>query len=342
MGLESPQPPQPDPITRLYTNWSVAYYAPRLLYTAIELRIPEILSRKSLDASQLAEATRTKPRLLAKVCNGLCALGVLQRSPNLRYSVTIIGMQLLTGVTNGPAHWITLHGGVFQDSWSGLLKSLKSGSIPFEEVHGKSYYDFIENNPAETATLVKSMRATSEALASKLAAAGGFERVQTLADIGGNQGDVLAHILNAHPKLRGILCDQPGIVTGATDVVAKAGLSDRVQIVAGDILLPMPFQADACLVSRVLYNWPDAEAVTILKNTAACLPVGGRVLVVDSVMPSNPSVSDAFQDLFLAVNFGAEARPRDSFEAMFTAAGLSLRRCERLDDFFSLLEAEKN
>ena len=88
-------------------------------------------------------------------------------------------------------------------------------------------------------------------------------------------------------------------------------------------------------------NWQDADAIRILMQCAGCLTPGGRVLVVDSVMPPSPSSADMIQDLFLAVNFGAEARAQARFEFMLGQAGLKPIRCERLDDFYSLLEGER-
>ena len=44
----------------------------------------------------------------------------------------------------------------------------------------------------------------------------------TLADIGGGQGELLARILAAYPALRGILFDQPDVVRSAGALLGEA------------------------------------------------------------------------------------------------------------------------
>jgi hypothetical protein len=97
-------------------------------------------------------------------------------------------------------------------------------------------------------------------------------------DLGGADGAVLAAILPAHPHMRGVLFDLPHGVTDAPKALADRGIGDRVDCVAGDFFASVPTGGDAYLLSLVLHDWPDPQALRILRNIAAAGGSGARLL----------------------------------------------------------------
>ena len=49
--------------------------------------------------------------------------------------------------------------------------------------------------------------------------------------------------------------------------------------------------ADAYILSRVLFNWDDDDAVAILRNCRQAMAPGGRVLVMEPVIPPGNEAS---------------------------------------------------
>jgi hypothetical protein len=72
-----------------------------------------------------------------------------------------------------------------------------------------------------------------------------FGRFKTLADVGGGNGALLAAVLAAHPNLRGVLFDQPHVVSGAHAVLDSAGVAERCQVIGGSVSSPFPMAATA-------------------------------------------------------------------------------------------------
>jgi O-methyltransferase domain len=79
-------------------------------------------------------------------------------------------------------------------------------------------------------------------------------RFRLVADIGGGQGSTLAAILAAHPPVHGILLDLPQVVADAP-ALDEAQVTDRCQVIGGEMLASVPAGADAYLIKRVLMDW---------------------------------------------------------------------------------------
>uniref|UniRef100_A0ACD5V2F4 Uncharacterized protein n=1 Tax=Avena sativa TaxID=4498 RepID=A0ACD5V2F4_AVESA len=61
-------------------------------------------------------------------------------------------------------------------------------------------------------------------------------------------------------------------------------------------ILPM---GDAIILKTVLHLQGDNECIKILKNCHQALPIKGRVIVVEFVLPASPKAIRAAQNLFI-------------------------------------------
>ena len=86
-----------------------------------------------------------------------------------------------------------------------------------------------------------------------------LDGIETIVDVGGADGMVLATILAAHPHLRGVLYDLPHVITSAPQILASRGVGDRADCVGGDFLDSVPPGGDAYLASLVLHDWPTRK-----------------------------------------------------------------------------------
>ena len=80
------------------------------------------------------------------------------------------------------------------------------------------------------------------------------------------------------------------------------------------------------LLSNVLHDWDDAEALSILRTVHDAMGPESRLLVVENVLDA-PGRSVAEQrdvhlvDLHMLVMFGARERTRAEYDALLVAAG---------------------
>ncbi len=91
----------------------------------------------------------------------------------------------------------------------------------------------------------------------------------TVLDIGGSTGSLLTQLLNDNPHLSGILLDLPEIIE---HIDLQSDLKDRISTMKQDFFEPWPsLKADAIFLSRILHDWSNSQALTILHNARSCL-----------------------------------------------------------------------
>lgn len=154
----------------------------------------------------------------------------------------------------------------------------------------------------------------------------GDERV---VDAGGGLGVLAEFILEAHPSVSVTVLERP-------EVVAMAPPSSRARWHAGSLFEPWGLAADAVVLSRVLHDWDDPEALQILQQARATLPRGGRIYVVEMLM-SEDRVDGALCDLHLLMVTGGRERSIEHFERLFAAAGFAIVDARRLPALPSVL-----
>ena len=127
-----------------------------------------------------------------------------------------------------------------------------------------------------------------------------------MVDIGGGHGAVLADVLRACAKTRGVLFDRPEVVAEAAPLLERAGVAARCEIAGGDFFTAVPAGADAYILRLVLHNWSDSQAVHVLRNCRAAIRESGRLLVIERAVAANrhEAISVLHTDLRMLVNQG--------------------------------------
>jgi hypothetical protein len=69
-----------------------------------------------------------------------------------------------------------------------------------------------------------------------------FSGVRTLMDVGGGNGSLLSVILQANPKLKGVLFDQPSVIARASQDrhLKPKGIAERCVLESGDFFEAVP------------------------------------------------------------------------------------------------------
>jgi hypothetical protein len=105
-----------------------------------------------------------------------------------------------------------------------------------------------------------------------------------------------------------------------------------------DFFVGVPGGGDVYVLSRVLHDWKDAEALRILASCRAGMPATARLVVVDAIVPERAVDAPAAvrMDLYMMVLFGGRERTEGELRALVGAAGFRVDRLTRLDPFSGL------
>src|SRR5690606_23268220 len=164
-----------------------------------------------------------------------------------------------------------------RQAWSGLVESVRTGESAFERVFGPAFEHF-RDHPGHGEVLNDAMTSVSTAFVWPAVRDHDFTPYRTVVDVGGGHGAMLAAVLSAHPEGRGVLFDLPHVIEGAGGPLAAAGVADRCELVGGDFFTAVPPGGDAYLLSNIVHDWGDDDAVRILAYCRRAMRDGGRVL----------------------------------------------------------------
>jgi hypothetical protein len=305
-----------------------AFLTVQALYVAAALGIADRLADGPKAVDDLAAATSAHRPALYRLLRMLAGAGVFREEADGQFALTALGGTLRSEGPNSVRDWALYVGAPeMWEVWGGLRASVMTGEPAFVHMHGMPLWEYLASHPEIGTPFDRWMSRQSDQHNAAIVASYDFAPFRAVADIGGGQGSTLAAILRANPSLRGILLDLPRVVARPAPLEA-AGVMDRCAVIGGDMLQGVPGGADAYLVKRVLMDWGDEQAAEIVRNCAGAMRDGGKVLVVEMVLPpgNEPSPSKAFDLLMLLVHPGARIRTEAEFRDLFAAAGLRLTR----------------
>lgn len=97
--------------------------------------------------------------------------------------------------------------------------------------------------------------------------------------------------------------------------------------------------ADGYIMKYIIHDWDDEKSLRILRSCGAAMPPGGRLLVVEHVIPSgNAANFGKLLDINMMVIPGGQERTRSEFRELFARAGLRLQRVHPTACPLSILE----
>jgi SAM-dependent methyltransferase len=212
-------------------------------------------------------------------------------------------------------------GGRMAQAWATLPDYVRTGRPGYESVFGRPFWEDLDAHPGIAASFDALIGPAGHGAPDPdLPLAGGWGPVRTVVDVGGGTGAMLAAILRTRPRVRGTLVDLPRTVARSAELFKAAGVADRVATSGQSFFDPLPAGADLYLLRGVLNDWPDDEAVAILRRCAEAARPGGQVLVVKGVRPDGATPRLAIE-MVLA---GGKSRTVDQVAGLAGRAGLAV------------------
>jgi 16S rRNA G1207 methylase RsmC len=167
-----------------------------------------------------------------------------------------------------------------------------------------------------------------------------FSAFGTVCDVGGGGGYVIAALLRAHPHVTGILFDEPHVVSEARPCLEAAGVAGRCRLVGGSFFEEVPAGADCHILKSIIHDWNDERATAILTNCRRALSDGGKLLLVEYIMPARAREAPgaAAMDVRMLAMTGGRERTEAEFRSLLAAAGFRLTRIVPTRSRFSIIE----
>jgi SAM-dependent methyltransferase len=312
---------------------------------AAKLAIADRLVEGPQTSAALAKATETHAPSLHRLLRTLASAGVFAEDENGRFRLTPIAQLLRTDVPGSVKAFARMINEDYRTrAYAELLDAVKTGEVAFTRAYGMTLFAFLEQHPEHAKTFNEAMTAATGHVALAAIAAYDFSQFRCIVDVGGGSGQLIAAILAAHPRGRGIVFDLATGVEGAPQYLAETGMAERCQVVAGDFFQSVPEGADAYLLKSVIHDWDDEHSVKILANCRRAIPAHGKLLIVEHMMPGSVEASPEhlrtfMLDLNVLVLTSGRERTASEYAHLLATSGFELKRVVPIATTVSIMEA---
>lgn len=320
------------------------FHVSRAVYVAAKLGLADQLRAGTKTCAELAAATDADLASLHRLLRVLASAGVFGLEGD-RVSQTALSATLQSGSPGSLRGWaIDQLGGEHYQAWGELLHSVRTGGVAFEQVFGKNAWAHRAESPQSAREFDEGMASFIDAHNQAVLNAYPFERLKNLYDIAGGDGQFMSAALARCPQLRGLVLEQTQVAARARLRLEQVGLQARCAVVDGNIFEAIPQGGEAYLMSRVIHDWSDAEALQILTICRRAMGPDSVLLLAERVLPEQCDTSPghralAVSDLNMLVMTGGCERTASQYRALLQAAGLTLHAVTATSTALSVIEA---
>jgi len=329
----APAPLQPTTIQKLAT----AVYPSFALLAGMQLDVFTPLKDGPLTATQLADALRVNAEKLSRLLYALVTANFLTVEGD-RFANTPEAQQFL--VKGQPTYLGGRHEN-FSEAWEALLhtaESIRTG-VP------QCKKDFAATLPEDQLHFFRGLHPGTLANGRELAARYDFSLSMTLADIGGGSGGMALALTDAYPHLRATVIDLPTVTPITQRFISEAGATDRVQVVAADVVnTPVPGTYDVAVLRSFLQVLSPQDAAQALQHIGAALHPGGRLYIVGRILDDSrlaPVDTVGFNVVFLNIFDEGRAYTESEHRTWLTALGFAEIERVSLPEGVSIITARK-
>ncbi|MDP8225064.1 MAG: methyltransferase [Candidatus Lernaella stagnicola] len=291
----------------------------RVFLTAMELDLFSALGDEPRTATELAERVGADARAVDRLANVLVVLGLLEKRGDEFANTELAAERLVRGK---PGYIANLaHINDMWKTWSTLTEAVRAGHSVIDRGIGDGWAT--ERRESFIAAMHHRGREQAPVVADLLDLSG----VERVLDVGGGSACFSAEFARQRAGLTATVFDLPTIVPITQRYIDEQGMSERIDICAGDYNVdPFPGGYDLVFLSAIAHIENDEGNAALIAKAADALRPGGQVVVVDYVMDESrlaPPPGAIFALNMLVATVRGDTFTESEMRRWFTAAGLT-------------------
>jgi len=338
--MSSPEQGAPPPFALL--GMIMGSMLTQAIHVAAVLDFAGILADGPLAAKEIARQAGSDPDASERLLRTLASFGIFTEDADGRFALTPLADALRADAPVSMRGMALLLGHPYQwEDWGHLIDSVRTGEPVMETLRGMGGYQFLAANPDFAQVFEGGMGTLSDLETVPVAEGYDYAKFDTLVDVFGGRGAVLAEILQRAPDTRGVLFDQRAEHLGAQKFLEEAGVADRASVDTGELFGTVPAGGDGYLLKHIVHEWPEAKSLEILRNVRKAIRDDGTVLLVEFVLPDgNAPHPGKLVDLWLMILMGGRERTRAQYAELLGKAGFELTRVIETASSAAIIEAK--
>jgi predicted O-methyltransferase YrrM len=251
----------------------------QILLTCVELGVFEALDGRRATVAEVASAVGADVRGMTLLLNAAAALGLLEKREGRLANTALAKACLTPGGAGAMVRSLRLES-AFYRRWGHLAEAVRTGQRPEENRRDEQPDDWVRTFVYALYDMARPMAPfVAEALALP------EDRPMRVLDVGGGHGAYSLALARRYPRLTATVFELPRVVPVAHEIIAHAGLEDRVSVQAGDFRqVGLGHGYDVALVFGVLNGEPPQERPALIRKVHAALVPGGEIVLRDYVL----------------------------------------------------------
>lgn len=308
--------------------------------SVVDLGIADALAEGPLPIDELAAKVGADSEALKRILRALISRGIFARRADGRYELTPLADLLRRDSPISLAAVARFVGSrQHREHWSLLTEAVRTGTSVIPSLRGKSFFDYMGDDPEFGRIFDDAMTSFSEAVTAPIVDAYDFTAYGTIVDVAGGHGRLLAAILASAPEAYGVLYDLPHVVAGAMPLLREKNVAQRVRVAEGSFFDSLPAGGDAYVLKHIIHDWNDDAALQILRNVRSAAGPDAALLLIETVIPDDDSESRGkWVDIEMLLIDGRE-RTAGEYRRLLDAAGFQVTRIVQTRSPLSIIEA---
>jgi predicted nucleotidyltransferase/SAM-dependent methyltransferase len=318
----------PKPDANRVSSLLTSYWRGAVIQAAVRTRIFDYLRQYPKKTEEISEDTRTNSAILTQVLDSLKRMNLVDYSMEgwrLTSDGELLKESADPSLSSSAEMWWAEH----LDAWRHLDHTLLTGEPVFEDIFGKTYFDWLEDNPGALKQYQSAMEEYAKIDYSGFASIIDKYSCRNVIDIGGGTGTLIEHLLRLNRETRATLFEKPQVIDLAEELWRKKPDRRRITFMKGDFFTGIQGTYEGVILTRILHDWSDDKVNKILTNIKKALKQEGTIFVIDRVLREDTETS--LLNLDLALMTGGKERTLTQWNMIFNDNKL------RIDDHVDLI-----
>ncbi|EPH43986.1 methyltransferase [Streptomyces aurantiacus] len=312
----------------MYAGWLSA-----AVYSAAQLRLADHVADGVRGIDELAERTGTHPESLYRLMRALAGAGYFREEGDRQFGTTPVAEFLRSDNADSVKDLVLFYGREVYRAYGALSEAVRTGERAFDIEYGMPLWDYLDTVEDTGNAFRKGMGAATWSEQLPLPRTYSFAGVDTVVDVGGGTGSMLAAVLHEHPGMKGVLVEISAGIDHTMRHFKEAGVEDRVELREGSAFDELP-EGDAYLISCVLHAMDDEQSIKVLRRMRDAIRPGGRVVILERIVPAGNEPGLArMLDLTMMLMNGGKERTEQEWRTLFSASGFRFNKAVAMPYF---------
>lgn len=311
-----------------------------LLYSVVDLRIPQMLASGPKTADELSQQSNVLPEKLERVLHALETEKLFAFNPQTRqFSNSELSEPLINDhfakfvkFTLNPYRY------EFYSVFSEILKSDKSApQIKFNQ----SFNDFVSQNAELLEEYVETYSMFIKKYSKDIVPSIDLSQSRKVIEVGGRDGSFLAELAGVYRDFTGAIYEQTTFRKFAEKTIQEYNLGDRIKVASGNFIDTVPEGFDTVILKIAISEYSDQQLETIFRNCRKSVEIDTKLFLIDHLIDRTDRNSYKFLthlDIFNLVVSDGKIRTKEELEPVIERGGFRVANYNRLDRLW-LIEA---